>query len=153
MSEHTNLHLVSFGIGGELFCANITKIQEIIRCGNIVKIPNAPDFIEGIINLRGKVIAVIDLKKRFGMTGSDKQAQSRIVVVDIGGVKIGLAVDFVEKVIKVEDAEFEKTPAIVSGINRKFILGVVKRQNTMMLVLDLDGILSQEEMELLKTVE
>ncbi len=153
MSDKDILHLVSFDVGGELFCAPITKIQEIIRCVNVVKIPNAPDFIEGIINLRGKVIAVIDLKKRFNMPEAEKHGQSRIVVVEMGGARVGLAVDSVEKVIKVEDAEFEKTPAIVSGVNRKFIQGVVKQKGTMLIVLDLDGVLSPEEIELIKMVD
>lgn len=153
MSEQGILHLVSFEVGGELFCAPITKIQEIIRCVNVVKVPNAPDFIDGIINLRGKVIAVVDLKKRFNMPETEQRGQSRIVVVEIDGARIGLAVDSVEKVIKVEGAEFEKTPAIVSGVDRQFVKGVVKQNGTMLIVLDLDGILSPEEIALIKTVD
>jgi len=147
------LQLVSFELGGQLFGAPITKIQEIIKYPNVVKVPRAPDFIEGIINLRGRVIPVIDLKKRFGMESSTDKSKGRIIVCEISGAKAGLEVDSVSRVLRIEAADFEKAPAIVSNVSERFISGVVKSKDSMLIVLELENILSSEEIELLKKVE
>jgi len=153
MNEQDILQLVSFELGKESFCVPITKIQEIIRYTNVVRIPKAPEFIEGIINLRGRVIPVIDLKKRFGMASDgDKHAQSRVIVAEISGVRVGLSVDSVSRVIRMEKHSFESAPAIISGVEQRFISGVVKEAKGMLIVLDLDKIFTSEETTLLKAV-
>ncbi|HOX23212.1 MAG TPA: chemotaxis protein CheW [Elusimicrobiales bacterium] len=152
-AEQSTIQLVSFRVGEELFGAPIDKVHEIIRSSSIVKVPQAPDFIEGIINLRGKIITVIDLRKKFQMATAATQAASRIIVADIAGTKVGIMVDAVSIVLRVSREHFEKTPAIISGIDRKFISGVVKENNMMLLALDLDKLLTQQELELLQKVE
>jgi len=147
------MQLVSFNLGNELFCVPIANIQEIIRYADMIKVPKAPDFIEGIINLRGKVIAVIDMKKRFNMPSADKTHQSRIIVGEVGGARVGFAVDSVSKVLRIEAANVEKVPAMVSGVDSKFIQGVAREKGTMYIILNLDKILTQQEIELLRTVE
>lgn len=153
MTEQSTIQLVSFRAGDELFGAPIEKVHEIIRSSSIVKVPQAPDFIEGIINLRGKIITVIDLRKKFGMPPAPSQTASRIIVADIVGTKVGIIVDAVSIVLRVSREHFEKTPAIISGLERKFISGVVKENNKMLLALDLDKLLTQQELELLQKVE
>jgi len=149
----TIMQLVSFTLGNELFCVPIANIQEIIRFGDLIKVPKAPDFIEGIINLRGRVIAVIDLKKRFNMPSAVKTQHSRIIVGEVGGAKVGFAVDSVSKVIRIESANFEKVPAMVSGVDSKFIKGVARDQDTMYIILNLEQILTRQEIELLQAVD
>jgi len=153
MNDKDVIALVGFELGAERFGAALGKIQEIIRHSAIVKIPRAPDFLEGIINLRGRVIPVIDLGKRFNMRGAEKGAKSRIIVAEVRGVRAGLSVDSVSKVLRAPAGSFEKTPALVSGIDRKFIAGVVKDKEGMLLVLDLDEIFTPEETDLLRQVD
>ncbi|NLO92604.1 MAG: chemotaxis protein CheW [Elusimicrobia bacterium] len=147
------MQLVSFRSGDELFGAPIEAVHEIIRGSSIVRVPQAPDFIEGIINLRGKIITVIDLRKKFGMPQAQAGASNRIIVADIAGTKVGLVVDAVSIVLRVSMDNFEKTPAIISGIDSKFISGVVKDRGGMLIVLNLDKLLTPQELELLKKVE
>ena len=153
MTEQSTIQLVSFRAGDELFGAPIEKVHEIIRSSSIVKVPQAPDFIEGIINLRGRIITVIDLRRKFNMPPAPAQTASRIIVADIVGTKVGIIVDAVSIVLRVNREHFEKTPAIISGLERKFISGVVKDNNKMLLALDLDKLLTQQELELLQKVE
>jgi len=154
MSEKDLLQVVSFTLGDEFFGAPITKIQEIIRYTNVVKIPRSPEFIEGIINLRGRVIPVIDMKTRFNMVkaGEKNSTSSRIIVAEIGKARVGLTVDSVAKVIRADWANLEKAPSIVSEVDQQFITGVLKTGNEMLLILDLDRIFTQEETELLASV-
>lgn len=154
MSEKDLLQVVSFTLGEEFFGAPITKIQEIIRYTNVVKIPRSPEFIEGIINLRGRVIPVIDMKTRFNMADINKKnsSSSRIIVAEIGKARVGLTVDSVSKVIRADWANLEKAPSIVSEVDQQFITGVLKTGNEMLLILDLDRIFTHEETELLASV-
>jgi len=154
MSEKDLLQVVSFTLGDEFFGAPITKIQEIIRYTNVVKIPRSPEFIEGIINLRGRVIPVIDMKTRFNMVkaGEKNSGSSRIIVAEIGKARVGLTVDSVAKVIRADWANLEKAPSIVSEVDQQFITGVLKTGNEMLLILDLDRIFTHEETELLASV-
>jgi len=153
MVNNMLLQLVSFEVGKELFAAPITKIQEIIRPTAIVKIPKSPDFVEGVINLRGKIIPVVDLKKRFAMPSTGETAKARIVVAELAGLTVGLMVDAVCEVLRADNSSFEETPSIVSTVNEKFIHGIVKQEEQMLIVLDLDKLLSSDETEVLKTVQ
>ena len=152
MEDKDNLQLVSFEVGNELFAAPIKKIQEIIRLTSIVKIPKAPDFVEGVINLRGRVIPVIDLKKRFDMSAGFDESKARIVVAEIRGLCIGLIVDAVQEVLRPGADSFEETPSVVSGVNQQFIHGIVKQNDKMLIVLELDKLFSSSETEVLEQV-
>ncbi len=152
MTEDAFLQLVSFGIGDELFAVPITKIQEIIRLTNIVKVPKSPDFVEGVINLRGRVIPVVDLKKRFSIGAYVQDVRTRIIVAEMGALRVGLIVDIVCEVLSPDECSFEETPSIVSGVDQKFVRGIVKQNEKMLIVLDLDKILSRNETNILQTV-
>lgn len=153
MAENSLLQLVSFEVGKECFAVPITKIQEIIRITNIVTIPKSPEFVEGVINLRGKVIPVVDLKKRFVLPEKEHDSRTRIVVAEIEGLTIGLIVDAVAEVMRAEASSFEKTPSLVAGVEQRFIEGIVKDGEQMFIVLDLDKLFSLSEANLLKTVK
>ena len=139
------LQLVSFKLGEEEFGVDILQVQEIIRMQNITRVPNAPHFVEGVINLRGKVIPVIDLRKRFDLGDHERDKNTRIVVVKIDDVVVGLIVDEVSEVLRIPADTVEPPPPIVAGIESDFIRGVGKLEGRLLILLDLNRILSKEE--------
>lgn len=149
MANGAILHMVGFSIGKEEFCVDILKVQEIIRMMEITKIPNAPDSVEGIINLRGKVIPVIDFGKRCNMSGGNDVDEShrRIVVVSIGEKTVGLVVDKVSQVIKLEEEQISSTPEVAKGYNSDFIGGVGKSGDKLLILLDLEKLFGQGELD------
>lgn len=145
-----NLQTVTFRLGDELFLIDIIKIQEIIRMVNITGVPNSPDFVKGVINLRGRIVPVIDLRKQFGMPpyeGNEKD--QRIIIVEIGKVLVGCTVDLIKEVLKVDESIFEKTPKIVAGLKQRFIEGIVKHKDDIYILLNVDKLLSDEEKDIL----
>ncbi|HKZ17071.1 MAG TPA: chemotaxis protein CheW, partial [Geobacteraceae bacterium] len=124
-------------------------VQEIIRMMEITKIPNAPDFVEGVINLRGRVIPIIDFGKRCNLygTGDVDENHRRIVVVGIGEKIIGLVVDKVSQVIKLEQEQISSTPGVAKGYNSEFISGVGKSGDKLLILLDLEKLFMQGELD------
>jgi purine-binding chemotaxis protein CheW len=141
--------MVGFSVGNEEFCVDILKVQEIIRMMEITKIPNAPDFVEGVINLRGRVIPIIDFGKRCNLygTGEVDENHRRIVVVGIGEKIIGLVVDKVSQVIKLEQEQISSTPGVAKGYNSEFISGVGKSGDKLLILLDLEKLFMQGELD------
>ena len=139
------LQLVSFKIGGEEFAVDIMQVQEIIRMQNITSVPNAPDFVEGVINLRGRVIPIIDLRKRFGMEEKEHDKATRIIVVKVEDITVGLVVDEVSEVLRIPKDTVEPPPPIVAGVESEYIKGVGKLQDRLLILLDLSKTLSPEE--------
>ncbi|HKK20378.1 MAG TPA: chemotaxis protein CheW, partial [candidate division Zixibacteria bacterium] len=131
------LQLVSFKIGSEEFGVEILKVQEINRMVEITKVPQAPDYVEGVINLRGKVIPIIDLRKRFNLEIKEYDKNTRIVVVDITGNIMGMVVDSVSEVLRLPQSTIEPPPEIVTGINSDYIKGVAKLEDRLLIFLDL----------------
>jgi len=148
-----NQQLVSFKIGSEEFGINIMKVQEIIRMQEITKVPQMPDFIEGILNLRGNVIPVVDLRKKFNLEVSEKTSESRIIVVSVLDRVMGIVVDGVSEVLRMNDEQIQPPPPIISNIGREYIKGVGKLDNKRLLIfLDIDKILSTHEREMIENV-
>jgi purine-binding chemotaxis protein CheW len=143
------LQLVSFNIGSEEFGVDILKVQEINRMVEITRVPRSPEFVEGIINLRGKVIPIIDLRKRFNLELSEHDKNTRIVVVDIDGQTMGMIVDSVSEVLRIPASTIEPTPDVVTSIESDYIRGVAKLDNRLLIYLDLAKILSGEEYKML----
>ena len=139
------LQLVTFTISSEEFGLDILKVQEIIRTMEITRVPKAPDFVEGVINLRGKVIPIIDLRKRFGMESKPHDNQTRIIVVEISGRIIGFVVDSVSEVLRIQSNTVEPPPPIVSGVDSEYINGVGKLDDRLLILLDIDRLLSDAE--------
>ena len=140
------LQLVSFNIGTEEFGVDILKVQEINRMVEITKVPQAPHYVEGVINLRGKVIPIVDLRKRFGLELKEHDKNTRIVVVDIGGNIMGMIVDSVSEVLRLPANTVEPPPEIVTGINSEYIKGVAKLDNRLLIFLDLSKVIDVTEM-------
>lgn len=145
--------LVSFHIGEEEFGVDILMVQEIIRLPVITPIPNAPSSIQGMINLRGKIIPIIDLRKRLRMPGDKAEADEkrrRILIVEMNGHVTGFIVDSVSEVMKVPESEIESAPHFVtSSIDAAYIKGVIKLADRLIILLDFRRILKpQEEKEL-----
>jgi len=143
------LHMVGFSVGDEEFCIDILKVQEIIRMVNITNIPNAPEYVEGIINLRGRIIPILDFRKRCNLCGEaewDKQ-HKRIVVAAIGERTVGLVVDNVSQVLKLDQANIASTPDVVKGFNSDFISGVCKDGDKLLILLDLEKLITEGELD------
>lgn len=146
------LQLVTFSIGEEEFGVDILKVQEIIRTMEITKVPRAQDFVEGVINLRGKVIPIIDLRRRFGFTSKEHDKHTRIIVIEINNMIVGFVVDSVSEVLRIPAATVEPPPPVVAGVESEYISGVGKLQDRLLILLDLDKLLSGEDMEVLTQV-
>jgi purine-binding chemotaxis protein CheW len=147
------LQLVSFKIGDEEFGVNILKVQEIIRMLQITKVPNAPAFVEGVVNLRGKVIPIIDLRSRLNMLRRENDSKTRIIVVEIEGKIVGFVVDEVSEVLRIPKSITEAPPTVVSGINSEYITAVGKLEDRLIILLDLDKVLKTDEKDLLNAVK
>ncbi len=143
------LQLVTFSIGEEEFGVDILKVQEIIRTMEITKVPRAQDFVEGVINLRGKVIPIIDLRRRFGLVSKEHDKHTRIIVIEINNMIVGFVVDSVSEVLRIPAGTVEPPPPVVAGMESEYISGVGKLQDRLLILLDLDKLLSSEDMEAL----
>lgn len=140
------IQLVTFKVGEEEFGVDILKVQEIIRMMPITKVPNSPIFVEGVINLRGKVIPVIDMRKRFGMPVTGHNNETRIEVMDLQGQIVGFVVDAVREVLRIKESTVEPPPPVVAGIGSEFMKGVGKLEDRLLILLDLDKLLTESEL-------
>lgn len=140
------IQLVTFKVGEEEFGVDILKVQEIIRMMPITKVPNSPIFVEGVINLRGKVIPVIDMRKRFGMPVTGHNNETRIEVMDLQGQIVGFVVDAVREVLRIKESTIEPPPPVVAGIGSEFMKGVGKLEDRLLILLDLDKLLTESEL-------
>ena len=141
------LQLVGFQLGNEEYGIDILKVQEINRVTEITKIPQSPDFVEGVINLRGNIIPIIDLRKRFHMPEREHVRQTRIVVGEIDDRTVGFIVDAVSEVIRLPANTVDPPPPIVSGEKAQSIKGVGKLEDRLLMLLDIDKILTGSEKE------
>ncbi len=139
------LQLVSFRVGDEEFAVDILKVHEINRMLDVTRVPNAPEHIEGVINLRGKVIPVIDLRSRFGMAKKEKDKNTRIVVVEVSGKIVGFVVDAVREVLRIPKSITEPTPKMATNVATDYITAVGKLDDRLLILLDLDKVLSAQE--------
>ncbi|NTU59464.1 MAG: chemotaxis protein CheW [Deltaproteobacteria bacterium] len=143
------LQLVTFHVGSEEFGVNILEVREINRMMEITRVPHAPPFVEGVINLRGQVIPVVDLRSRFGLPPGERDKSTRIVVVELPGKVVGFLVDSVSEVLRVSSALVEPPPSIAGGVDSVYIRGVVKLEDRLLILLDMQKLLSRgEEKEL-----
>ena len=143
------LQLVTFSIGEEEFGVDILKVQEIIRTMEITKVPRAQDFVEGVINLRGKVIPIIDLRRRFGLASKPHDKHTRIIVIEINNMIVGFVVDSVSEVLRIPASTVEPPPPVVAGMESEYISGVGKLHDRLLILLDLDKLLSSADLEAL----
>lgn len=147
---------LTFSLAKEEYGIGILKIKEIIGMMPITSVPRTPDFVRGVINLRGKVIPVIDLRLRFTMKEKEYTDRTCIVVVEIGGrsldIVIGIVVDSVSEVLNIKQEEIEDTPAFGTTLDTEYILGMAKVEGGVKILLDIDTVLSGEEITTLESV-
>ena len=147
-SKNELIQLVSFNLGAEEYAVEVLKVREIIRMTAITHIPNTPSSVEGIINLRGKVIPIISLRNRFSMPGTQDDQHTRIMVMDIAGKLMGFIVDGVSEVIRISNSEIQPPPTIAAGgMDQDFICGVIKHGEQLLLMLQLDRMFSSDEQD------
>lgn len=141
------LQLVTFVVGSEEFAVPILSVQEINRMMQITRVPQSPPFVEGVINLRGKIIPVVDLRKRFGIGVEGDNADNRIIVVEVGGRVIGFTVDRVNEVLRIPASIVEPPPAMVCGIDSEYVQGVGKLEDRLLILLELGRLFGAGELE------
>jgi purine-binding chemotaxis protein CheW len=137
-------HLVTFFLSGEEYGVDVRMVQEIIRVTEVTQVPRAPDFIKGVINLRGRIIPVIDLKKKLGLGEVEILRQTRVVVIRVRDRLIGLLVDGASQVLKVPVSTIEAAPEEVVEIDANYIKGVAKLDKRLIILMDLQKILGME---------
>jgi purine-binding chemotaxis protein CheW len=143
------LQLVSFRIGNEEYGVDIHRVQEINRTMEVTRVPNSPAYVEGVVNLRGRVIPVIDLRTRFGMPKQEWDKNTRIVVVELQGTTVGFVVDSVNEVLRIPRSVTEPPPMLASGANADYITGVGKLEDRLLILLDLDKVVGIEGLQLM----
>ncbi len=140
------IQLVSFNLDQEEYGVDVLKVREIIRMPTVTRVPNTPHYVEGVINLRGKVIPIISMRKRFVLMEVENDKQTRIMVMDVGGELMGFIVDAVSEVIRISGSEIQPSPAVVaSGIDQECIAGVINQAERLLVLLDLEKMFSQDE--------
>ena len=144
---------LTFTLAEEDYGIGILKIKEIIGMLPITSVPQTPEFVKGVINLRGKVIPVMDLRLRFGMPSIDYSDRTCIIVVEIGGqdgtILVGIVVDAVSEVLNIKGDDIEKTPTFGTELNTEYILGMAKMEGGVKILLDIDQVLSSDGLSLL----
>lgn len=155
MSSHITTHgsdvyqLVTFVLGGEEFGADILTVREIIRPTAFTCLPQAPASVEGIINLRDRVVPVVDLRKQFGFAAKERDRAARIIVVELDDRVVGFLVDEVREVIRIEMSVTEPPPDLATSIDAAYITGLAKLDDRMVILLDLNAVLTPSEHEAL----
>lgn len=146
---------LTFSLGGEEYGIGILKVKEIIGMMPITPVPQTPTFVKGVINLRGKVIPVIDLRLKFGMDSNPYNERTCIIVVEASGlaagrVMMGLVVDSVSEVVNIKEEDIEDTPTFGTRLSMEYILGMAKAGDTVKILLDIDRVLTTQEMSVLE---
>lgn len=139
------LQFVTFTLGNEEYAVDIRKVHEINRMKEITKVPNSPSYVEGVINLRGKVIPVVNLRERFGLEGKGNDEHLRIMIMDVRGVTMGLIVDSVSEVLRIPSDIVEPPPPMSTGIGTEFINGIAKLEDRLIILLDMDMLFGRTE--------
>jgi len=144
--KEERIQLVSFKIGNEEHGINVLKVREIIRMSNITRVPNTAGYIEGVINLRGKVIPIISLRMKFNLPEAENDSRTRIIVMDMDNELMGFIVDSVAEVIRIALSEIQPPPPIVTGgIDQECISGVINHDDRLLVLLNLEKMFSLEE--------
>jgi purine-binding chemotaxis protein CheW len=137
---------LTFFLAGEEYGLEILKVHEIIGMLPVTRVPRTPVFIQGVINLRGKVIPIMDLRSRFGMPATERVQETCIIVVAVRGVQMGIVVDKVSEVSAIASSDIEDAPSFGSDVHTDYLLGLGKANNKVKLLLDIDKVLTQREL-------
>lgn len=146
------IQLVVFKVGKELYGVNIAAMQEIVRVPEMTEVPDAPAFLEGVINLRGRIVPVIDLRKRLNLPVAARTKASRVLITEGEGKAVGLLVDAASEVLKIPIEAIDEPPEMISAIGVEYIIGVAKMDERLIIILDLKKILSLEDIRKMEAV-
>ena len=146
------LQWVTFRLDGETYGINVMQVQEVLRYTEIAPVPGSPDYVMGIINLRGNVVTVIDTRARFGLESSDVTENSRIVIIEAEKQVIGILVDSVAEVVYLKSSEIDTAPNVGTDESARFIQGVSNRDGELLILVDLNKLLSDEEWEEIRSI-
>ena len=149
---HGELQLVVFKLGEETYGVDIGTVREIIALQPITRLPGAPEFVEGILNLRGHVIPVLDLRRRFGLPGAEATRDTRIIVVEVGAHTLGMVVDAVSEVLRIPAETVERPHELTVNVDVAFLQGVAKLDQQLVILLNLEHLLKSHEQHALKRV-
>lgn len=146
--------LVKFSVADQNFGVNINQIYQIIKPQEVFKVPNTPPFIEGLINLRGKVLTVFNLRKRFNLPEKANDEDTKVLIVNMNDMLLGFTVDSVTEIVRINDEDIEDTPTTLRNFDRRFLSGVGKLGDKLILLLDLEKVLTpDEELQVQEIVE
>jgi purine-binding chemotaxis protein CheW len=144
--------LVTFHLGAELYGVDIMDVKEIVRVQSIRAIPNAPIYVEGIFNLRSEIVPIINLHKRFHLkklvsADEDEELLASFVIIDLDGMKLGIIIDRISRVITVEHGEVQPPPQMITGIGAEYIQGVVRQEKGYLIILDVRNLFNPRELQ------
>lgn len=146
------LQMINFTLGGDEYAVEIQKVREVINFHELTPLPKAPSFVKGIINLRGEVIPVIDLRDKLGLAREAYSVLTNLIIVEIGRKAVGVVVDEVRHVIRLDPAEVAPSPPFIGGLSGKYVSGVAKLGERLVVVLDMERILSASELIALRSL-
>lgn len=149
---HRGGKFLSFYLKEEEYGIEILKVQEIIGMLPITRVPRTPEFVCGVINLRGKIIPVMDLRRKFQMEEREESAETCIIVVQTGGLEIGVVVDKVSEVLDITDAEIEEVPVFGTEVSTDYLLGIGNTSGRVRLLLNIDNIVTEKETAQLQSI-
>ena len=144
---------LTFGLAGEEYGLEILRVREIMGVMDITAVPRTPDFVKGVINLRGKVIPVVDLRLKFGFEALEHTEETCIIVVDVGSIEMGIVVDRVSEVLDIAEENIDDAPSFGSSVNTDFILGMGKSEERVTILLDIQKVLTGEELEVVAATQ
>jgi purine-binding chemotaxis protein CheW len=144
-TESNEIQIACFRLGEDLYAVDIMRIKEIIRPQKLTSLPKSPQFVEGVLNLRGTVIPVVDLRKRFDFASSLLDRNARLLIVTVGRQLLGLAVDDVTEVLTVNIRDIKPPPQVVNGVSAEYLVGVCLAKDSLIMLLNLDTILTDRE--------
>ena len=151
MATESQFQLVTFHFGEEFYGVNIMDVKEIVRLQNVRVIPNAPYYVEGIINLRGEIIPIIDLHKRFKIQSvtrtEDIEMDGGFIILNIEGNKIGIIIDKVERVVTVKSEDVKEPPQMLSGIGTEYVEGVIREETGYLIMLNIHKLFNAKELQ------
>jgi purine-binding chemotaxis protein CheW len=145
MKGHKIVELATFYVGDALCGMDILKVQEINKLLDMTEVPQAPEYVKGILNLRGQIVTIIDLGKKLGLTSTERTADTRNIIVNSNNEYIGLTVDRIGDVVRTDLERIESPPANIGGVQGKYFEGVVKAENSLIGILDAEEVLREEE--------
>ena len=149
MSEQSQL--VTFQLGEELYGINIMDVKEIVRVQEIRQLPNAPGYVEGIFNLRGEIIPIISLHKRFHLkkvfTSEEDELLSGFIIIDVDGMKLGVIIDRISRVVSIEKEEVQPPPHMLAGIGDEYIQGVIRQEEGYLIILNIRDLFNPRELQ------